>query len=136
MDNLFLSRDLNSIEIGPQLFAGTLTPNTTFYFNSYPQITDPPGLFNSVLIQNAGRTILNGIYSFITDFDNKPYYVKDFNPDWFIIWFGGRWEIYDYSFDFIPIYFSAEDVLYPWNVTNWSVSNIIDNPPPTVTKVL
>jgi hypothetical protein len=136
MDNLFLSREIGSIETGPQTFAGTNVLGTTFNFNPYPPTPEGPGLLNSVLVQNAGRNTLNGTYVYITEFNDKPYYIKDSNPDWFIIWFQNRWEIYDYEINFQPIYFSSENVLYPWNVTNWSVLDPIYNPLPTVTKVL
>ena len=136
--SLFLSRELGSIETGPQTFAGTSVLGTTFLFTKEPVILpeDPLGLLNSVLVQNAGRAILNGTYDYVTLFEEKPYYVKGGNPDYFIIYFQGQWEIYDYSISINPIYFSAENVRYPWNVTSWSVSNIIYNPVPSVTKIL
>jgi hypothetical protein len=134
--SLFLSREIGSIETGPQTFAGTDVPNTTFIFRApftIPQ--DPPGLLNSVLIQNAGRNELNGIFVYVTEFNNKPYYVNNNNSNLFILWFNDRWEIYDFSIDNLPIYFSSENVLYPWVVTNWSISNSIYIPVPTVTKI-
>lgn len=136
MDNLFLSREVGSIETGPQTFAGTYVLNTSFIFSSYPALPEDPGLLNSVLVQNAGRANLNGIYNYITLFENKPYYIKDSNPDWFIIWFENKWEIYDYLLTPFPLYYSSENVLYPWNVINWSVLDPIYNPTPSVTKVL
>ena len=136
MDNLFLSREIGSIETGPQTFAGTDVLNTSFIFSSTPVIPEEPGLLNSVLIQNAGRNTLNGLFVYITEFEGKPYYVKDSNPDWFIIWFQGRWEIYDFNLSAFPIYFSTQNVPYPWSVTSWSISNSIYSPAPTVTKVL
>jgi hypothetical protein len=135
MDNLFLSREVGSIETGPQTFAGTDVLGTTFIFRQEP-FSDPPGLLNSVLVQNAGYEILNGTFVYAAPFEDKQYYIKDENPDLFIIWFSNRWEIYNFGFSASSIYFSSEDVLYPWNVTNWSVFNSIYNPPPTVTKVL
>jgi hypothetical protein len=137
MDNLFLSREVGSIETGPQTFAGTDVVNTTFLFTKEQVIiVDPIGLLNSVSVQNAGRNILNGTYDYVTLFEEKPYYVKGGNPDYFIIYFEGQWEIYDYGISFNPIYFSAENVRYPWNVINWSVQSPTYNPIPTVTKVL
>lgn len=137
MDNFFLSRDTGSLETGPQTFAGTTVSNTTFNFNSYPSLLDNiPGLLNSVLVQNAGLNLSNGTYNYVTLYDNKPYYVNDINADLFIIWFQNKWEIYNFVENVLPIYFSNEDVLYPWNVSNWSVLNTIYNPTPTVTKIL
>jgi hypothetical protein len=95
-----------------------------------------PGLLNSVLVQNGGVGDLNGIFNYTTEFGGKPYYNKDGNGNWFIVWFENQWEFYDFSIDFSPIYFGVEDVLYPWDVTVWQTSNPIYNPVPTVTKVL
>jgi hypothetical protein len=137
MDNLFLSREVGSIETGPQTFAGTDVQNTTFIFRREPLVFDPPGLLNSVLVQNAGLNSLNGVFVYTTEFDSKPYYNKDGNSDLFIFWFLGQWMIVDFAEDaFEPIYFSFEDVPYPWHVENWSVLSPIYNPAPTVTKVL
>jgi hypothetical protein len=136
MDNLFLSREVGSIETGPQTFAGTDVLGTTFIFRKEPPPLDPPGLFNSVTVSNAGVGSLNGTFNYTTEFEGKPYYNKDGNADWFIVWFENEWGIYDFSVSFDPIYFSEEDVLYPWNVINWSVLNSIYNPAPDVTKVL
>ena len=135
MDNLFLSREVGSIETGPQTFAGTDVLGTTFIFTKEVP-PDPLGLLNSVLVQNAGRSNLNGTFVYITEFNGKPYYNKDSNPDWFIIWFENQWQIYDFFINPLPLYFSSENVLYPWNVTNWSILDSIYNPAPTVTKVL
>jgi hypothetical protein len=136
MDNLFLSREVGSIETGPQTFAGTDVQNTTFIFRREPVPPDPPGLLNSVLVSNAGLNNLNGTFNYTTEFENKPYYNKDGNINWFIVWFENEWGIYEFSISNDPIYFSSEDVPYPWNVQNWSVLNPIYNPAPTVTKVL
>ena len=135
--NLFLPREPGSIETGPQTFAGTDVLNTTFLFTTEPPIiVDPPGLLNSVFLQNAGLSSLNGIYVYVTEFNGKPYYVNQFNSNLFILWFENNWEIYNFTINTLPIYFSPQDVLYPWVVTNWTVSNSIYNPAPTVTKVL
>jgi hypothetical protein len=136
MDNFFLPREVGSIETGPQLFVKTEVANTTFYFNPNPESPEGPGLLNSVLVQNGVLGNLNGIFNYTTEFGGKPYYNKDGNGNWFIVWFGNEWGIYDFNLAFDPIYFSSEDVLYPWNVQNWSVLNPVYNPPPTVTKVL
>lgn len=134
--SLFLPREVGSIETGPQTFAGTDVINTTFVFTKEPLPPEPPGLLNSISVQNGGYASLNGIFTYTSPFGTKQYYNKDGNPNWFIVWFNDQWQIYDFSVSIDPIYFSSEDVLYPWNVTSWSVSNPIYNPLPTVTKVL
>jgi hypothetical protein len=138
MDNLFLAREIGSIETGPQTFAYTNVVNTTFLFTKEFTILpeDPAGLLNSVLVQNAGRTILNGTFNYVTLFEEKPYYNKDGDPNYFIIFFENQWQIYDYSVSFEPVYFSNENVRYPWHVINWSAANSIYNPVPLVTKVI
>jgi hypothetical protein len=137
MDNLFLPRGLDSIETGSQIFAGTNNVlNTSIFFIQNPLPPELPGLLNSVLVQNGGVGDLNGIFNYTTEFGGKPYYNKDGNGNWFIVWFENQWEFYDFSIDFSPIYFGVEDVLYPWDVTVWQTSNPIYNPVPTVTKVL
>lgn len=132
--NLFLPREVGSIETGPQTFRRTNVPNTTFIFTKKPE--DPLGLLSSVIVQNAGRTTLNGTFDYVTLFEEKPYYIKNGDPDFFIIYFENQWEIYDYVLSISPIYFSAENVRYPWNVVNWSVSNPIYNPVPSVLQSL
>jgi hypothetical protein len=134
--NLFLPREIGSVETGPQLFAGTIVPNTTFIFTTSPEIPDAPGLTNSVLIQNAGRNSLNGIFDYSFELEGKPYYNKNGISNLFIVWFENEWGIYDFTISGDPIYYSSENVLYPWNVTNWLASNSIYNPIPSVTKVL
>ena len=137
MDNLFLSREVGSIETGPQTFAGTNVLGTTFNFNPYPPIIEGPGLFNSVRVQNGGASNLMGIFTYTADFEGKAYYNKDGNPDLFIVYFNARWGIYDFSINSIdPIYFAIQDVLYPWNATTWQSINSIYNPVPLVQKVL
>jgi hypothetical protein len=136
MDNLFLSREIGSIETGPQTFTRTDVLDTTFYFTKFILSPDEPGLLNSVLIQNAGRNTLNGTFTYTTEFQGKPYYNKDGNANLFIVYFNGGWGIYDFSLTSEPIYFGAQDVLYPWAVTSWSVLNPVYNPAPNVTKVL
>jgi hypothetical protein len=138
MDNLFLPREIGSIETGPQTFAGTNVLNTSFIFTKEPEGPEPENLLNSVLVSNAGWPPLTGIFNFITYFDNlKPYYNKDENVDLFIVWFNNQWQIYDFDKNGTdPIYFSNQDVFYPWNVTIWNSINPIYNPVPTVTKVL
>jgi hypothetical protein len=134
--NLFLPREVGSIETGPQTFAGTNVLNTTFLFTKEPILPDLPGLLNSVLVSNGGLNSLNGIFNYTLEFEDKPYYNKDGNVDWFIVWFENVWGIYDFSISFDPIYISSEDVLYPWNVVTWTPLNPIYSPVPIVTKVL
>lgn len=143
MDNLFLPREVGSIETGPQTFAGTDVLNTTFYFREtipppLPPPVDPPGLLNSVLVQNGGYSLLNGVYNFISLFESKPYYNKEGNSNWFMVFFNNQWQIYDFDVDGVdPIYFSIGDVLYPWAVTNWfSFYEELYDPVPTVTKII
>jgi len=142
MDNLFLPREFDSIETGPQIFtkndgAGSMYfISTTSSSSSSSSVFDPPGLLNSVLIQNAGLNQLNGTYIYITEYEGKPYYFKPENPSLFILWYESQWEIYDFDLDSLPIYIGNENVLYPWNVTLWQSPNPIYQPVPTVTKVL
>jgi hypothetical protein len=137
MDSLFLPREVNSIENGPQTFAGTDFLNTTFYFVVAPELPELPGLLNDVLVSNAGYNNLNGIFNYVFEFENKPYYNKNGDPNLFIVWFDNKWEIYDFNENNLdPIYFSNQDVLYPWDVSIWNSINSIYNPIPTFTKVL
>lgn len=134
MNTFFLPREVGSIETGAQNFlrAG----NVPFVFQPDPALQDVPGLLNSVQVSNAGWNNLNGIFSYTFLFEGKPYYNKDGNSNWFILWFNNQWQIYDFSQNNIdPIYFSTEDVLYPWNVVNWqSLPGF--GPAPLVTKIL
>jgi hypothetical protein len=137
MEYLFLPREQGSTIVGPQVFRRVVAPNSPFIFRRDPVLEDVPGLFNSARIQNAGWNNLNGIFIYTFLFNDKPYYNKDGNSNWFIIWFNNQWQVYDFSENSVdPIYFSNQDVLYPWNVTNWTAVNSIYNPTPTVTKVL
>lgn len=134
--SLFLPREIGSIETGPQTFAGTNVLGTTFLFIKEPEPIDPPGLLNSVLIQNGGWGNLNGVFSYTFLFDNKPYYNKDGNSNWFILWFNNQWQIYDFATNTIdPIYFSSQNTLYPWQVTVWQ-SLPGYTPAPSATKVI
>lgn len=135
--SLFLSREIGSIETGPQTFAGTVNPNTTFYFVKTPIQDEIPGLLNSVLVKNGGYSPLNGLFNYTLEFDGKPYYNKDGNSNWFIAFFENKWQIYDFSENTLDgIYYSTQNVLYPWLVTNWSAINPIYLPIPIVEKVL
>jgi hypothetical protein len=136
--SFFFPREVGSIETGPQIFAGTVVPNTTFYFNKTiipAQPIDPPGLFNSVQVQNGGLYSLNGTFDYVTESDGKPYYNKDSNGNLFIIWYLNSWGIYNFTLSSNPIYFSSEDVLYPWNVITWQVQAGYGQTP-IVTKII
>jgi hypothetical protein len=133
MDNLFLPREVGSIETGPQIFAGTDVPNTTFNF---VLIVDVPGLLNSVIVQNGGYSQLNGIFNYTTEYNGKPYYNKDGYAYWFIVWIDNKWNIYDFETSIDPIYYSTQDVPYPWNVTIWTAFNPAYNPVPTAIRGL
>lgn len=136
MDNLFLPRDVGSIETGSQTFAGTNVLGMTFNFNPYPSTLEEIGLLNSVLIQNAGLVTLNGLYDYITEIQNKPYYSNYTNTNLFIIWLENEWRIYDIEEENQIIYASSEDVYYPWNVINWIPTSPIYEPAPIVAKIL
>lgn len=135
MSNLFLPREVGSVETGSQLFAGTQVSNTTFYFTK--EITEEPGLLNSVLVNGGGYNNLNGVFNFVSLFEGNPYYNKNGDGNLFIVRFDDQWQIYDFNENAInPIYFSDQDVLYPWLATNWSSLSATYDPVPTVTKVL
>jgi hypothetical protein len=154
MDNLFLPRESDSTETGPQIFTKNdgaepidfIFASLDFLFDSSSSSSsseesssssseDDSDLLNSVLVNNGGVSSTNGIYNFVSKFEGKPYYNNDNNC--FIVWFNNLWEIYDFDVDSIyPIYFSEEDVLYPWDVINWLSFDIIYDPPPIVTKIL
>jgi hypothetical protein len=138
MDNLFLPRGLDSIETGSQIFAGTNNVlNTSIFFIQNPLPPELPGLLNSVLIQNGGYSVLNGVFNYTLEFDEKPYYNKDGNSNYFTAYFENKWQIYDFSENSLEgIYYSTENVLYPWLVTNWLTINSIYLPVPIVTKIL
>jgi hypothetical protein len=146
MDNLFLARPIGSAEIGSQIFTRALGLEANYFINtlfsssssssSSSSVFEPPGLLNSVLIQNAGLNQLNGIYIYQSEFENKPLYAQEDNPDLFIFWFENQWEIYDFNLDFNPIYIGIQDVPYPWNISVWLSANPIYEPVPIVTKVL
>jgi hypothetical protein len=133
MDNLFLSREIGSVETGPQIFAGTSTPDTTFYFKKQQE---EPGLLNSVLVSNGGWSRTNGVFNFSAEFEGKPYYNKAGDPDLFIAFFENFWGVYDFAESPLdPIYVSTQNVLYPWNANIWSSKQGYE-PAPNVTKVI
>lgn len=125
----FLPRLGNDPQSGPIVFTKNGNQSSDFIF----RIDYPIGLLNSFLMQNAGRIGLNGIYNYVDINDEKPYYTKGEEGYYYVIWINNRWDIYDFSLTSDPIYFSNENTNYPWQVTSWSVSNSIDNPPPNIT---
>jgi hypothetical protein len=136
MDYLFLPRKLEDLETGPQSFLRVVAANSSFIFRTDPALQDIPGLLNSVQITNAGWNNLNGIFNYTFTFDNKPYYNKEGNSNWFIIWFNNQWQIYDFAENNVDsIYSSNQDTLYPWQVTIWQ-SLPGYTPLPIVKKVL
>ncbi len=137
MDNLFLPREVGSIETGPQTFAGTNVLDTTFYFTQFPSSSSssPQQSFSSVLVSNAGEININGTYEFVTFLDDKPYYTKGGEGRFFIIYLEGQWNIYDFNISVDPIYFSSENVTYPWLVNTWISISTIYLPLPIVTEI-
>jgi hypothetical protein len=135
MDNLFLPREVGSIETGPQNFVGTDVLNTTIYFTFQPEELD---LINSVVVSNAGLNRVNGVFNYTAEVNNKLYYNKNGDPFLFIAFLENTWGIYDFLENAeTAIYFGGNfENNYPWNVTSWSSLNSIYNPVPTVTKVL
>jgi len=130
MSTRFLPREIGSIDTGPQIFAGTVVPNTTISF------AETLGLLNSVKVEGAGLPILNGVYSYTSEYANRPYYNKDGNGNLFVIYNFVEWEIYDFSENESPIYTSIlTDANYPWNVSRW-ISLGGYEPAPIVTKIL
>jgi hypothetical protein len=118
-----------------------------FYFNKlegagHIDFTTPlpdsltPGLTNSVLVSSAGSININGTYIYVTELNNRAYYTKGGGGIFFIVYLDNQWNIFDYSISVNAIYFSSEDVLYPWLVNNWQVLNSIYLPLPSVTKIL
>jgi len=102
-----------------------------------PEIPEA-GLLSSVLVQNAGEQSLNGIFNFISLYNaEKPYYEKGNLGVHYIGQFEPNiWGIYNFSESLIPVYFSSENVLYPWLVQNWTASNIVSLPTPEVTQII
>ena len=125
----FLPRLGNDPQSGPIIFTTDGNQTSDFTFT----IDYPEGLLNSFLLQNAGRTALNGIFNWVSINNQKPYYIKGEESFYYVIWINGRWEIYDFSLTSDAIYFSNEDTNYPWQVTSWSVNNPSHNPPPIIT---
>jgi hypothetical protein len=96
-----------------------------------------PGLLSSVDAQNGGWSNLNGSFVYTTEFQGKPYYNKDGNGDWFIAWFENQWNIFDFAENGLDaIYWSPEDVLYPWMVKTWFTINSKYLPVPKVSQFI
>ena len=66
----------------------------------------------------------NGNYSYSEIVDGKPKYINSSND--FIQWNGDNWSIVFSNDD--TLFYSEEDVAYPWLVTNWTASNGSGNP--------
>ena len=125
----FLKRLENDPQSGSIVFSTDENQDSNIIFEK----DYPLGLLNSLLVQNAGKQELNGTYNYVDINDLKPFYTKGSEGYYYIIWINNRWEIYDFSFNPIAIYFSEEDTNYPWQVNSWTVVNVIHNPPPNIT---
>jgi hypothetical protein len=100
-------------------------------------IQSGPGLLSSVDAQNGGWSNLNGSFVYTTEFQGKPYYNKDGNGNWFIAWFENQWNIFDFAENGLDaIYWSPEDVLYPWMVKTWFTINSKYLPVPKVSQFI
>jgi hypothetical protein len=89
---------------------------------------------SNVLVSGAGSEV-NGIYTYREDLDGKPAYNLLGQPTsqdaYRIMWGGDRWllvEIDDASYE------GNGDTEFPWQITNWTVSNG-DTPAPTVLEI-
>jgi hypothetical protein len=105
----------------------------------YDQVSEQvsPGLLSSVNVQNGGWGNLNGTFNYTTLFQGKPYYNKDGVSSWFIAWFENQWNIFDFSENGLDaIYWSPEDVLYPWMVKTWFTINSAYLPVPKVNQII
>jgi hypothetical protein len=90
-------------------------------------------LENNILVTNAGVNSINGEYDFVGIVNNKPSYSLLGHS---ILWENNSFKIQKLMiFGFETIYSSDQDVLHPWQVTNWTASNPAYNPTPTVTQV-
>ena len=82
---------------------------------------EQPPIIYDVSVVNAGLFNLNGIFNYVSEFNNKPYYEKDSNGLYFILYDNG-WGIYDFSTSSEPIYYSSSNTDSPWEATNWQAS--------------
>lgn len=127
----FLPRLENDPQTGPITFATDENQDKKIIFG----IEFPIGLLNSLIVQNAGRLEMNGIYNYVDENDEKPYYTKGEEGFYYIIWINNRWDIYDFSLTSDAIYFSNEDTNYPWQVLSWTSSSVIYNPSPIIIQL-
>ena len=119
----------NDPQSGSIVFSTDENQDSNIIFEKYPL-----GLLNSLLVQNAGKQELNGTYNYVDINNLKPFYTKGTEGYYYIIWINNRWDIYDFSFNSSdPLYFSIEDTNYPWQVNSWTVVNINNSPPPSIT---
>lgn len=129
IETKFLPRLLNDPQSGPIFFTTGQNQNNNIVF-----VTEI-GLTNSIFLQNAGKLELNGEYTFAGINEQKPFYTKGSEGYYYIIWINNRWDIYDFDQNSSAIYFSNENIYYPWQVMSWTASNSIYNPVPNITKL-
>jgi hypothetical protein len=97
-----------------------------------------PTTYNAVIVSGAGSEISNDTYTERGEYNDKPYYIRIGDPDqngdnisnsasiyWVEAW------IINNSSDGL-LYFSEEDVEFPWLIETWTALNGIE-PPPTLT---
>ena len=89
---------------------------------------------SNVLVSGAGSAV-NGIYTYREDFNGRPAYNllgQPTNQDAYRIrWGGDRWLLVEID---DAVYELVEDTAFPWNTTNWTVSNG-ESPAPTTTEI-
>jgi hypothetical protein len=94
-----------------------------------------PETYNAVIVSGAGSSEANGTYTERGEAAGKPYYnlvgEADSTSEYAIFWDGDRWRILDFQGD--SYYESNEDVEFPWLVVTWSIADIGELPPPTLT---
>jgi hypothetical protein len=97
-----------------------------------------PTTFNAVIVSGAGSELSNDTYTERGEYNDKSYYIRIGDPDlngdnisnstsiyWVEAW------IINNSSDGL-LYFSEEDVEFPWLIETWTALNGIE-PPPTLT---
>ncbi len=93
-----------------------------------------PEVLKMVSVTGGGYGPLNWLFLPTQILQNgKPYYSGQRDPNRAIKWFDGKWGIYDFGASSAPIYYSEEDVLFPWQVTTW-LSQPSYEPAPAVNK--
>lgn len=118
----------------------TLTKNKIpFPIYSFPQEVSEFDKQDSIIVTGAGVSELNQIYNFVGYLDSKPFYRYFINQsenspsDISLFWSNNEWAIWGTtSFGYNKYYFSKEEVLFPWLVSQWTASSNEFNPPPTV----